>query len=122
MAFSQALEPHGAGLKHTETFLALNLNENAKSEFSRGVVACAEYVLHGLSQTPLGRQAVLNLSLQPFFENVKNLDECKSLDVLTADDIRDELERQRIAAGRPLVQWPNSTFHHLHRPQPDTND
>ena len=44
-----------------------------------------------------------------------------SVGVFTTDEIKAELERQRIAAGRPPVQWPNSTFHGPHRPQPDTS-
>lgn len=52
--------------------LPVGVRLNRKSEFEQGVLAMALEVYYLASQTTEGRQAILDLGLEPFFENVKS--------------------------------------------------
>lgn len=63
---------NGATLTSPESLLPLNVELNTDSEFSRGVLSCVMHIYHALSQTAQGRQTILDLGYQPFFEDVKS--------------------------------------------------
>lgn len=52
-------------------FMPISVRLNCKSEFSLGVMAALAEVYRLASQTPDGRQAILDFGLQPFFEYVE---------------------------------------------------
>lgn len=52
-------------------FLPMNIQKNSKSEYYRGVLSCLSQFYYELSQSVEGRQALLDLGLEPFFENRK---------------------------------------------------
>lgn len=71
-ALQQVAIRHHADLRRPTSLLPLNVEINCASDFSRGALACVVHVLHSLSQSPEGRQAILDLGLQPLFEKVES--------------------------------------------------
>ena len=63
---------NGADLTNVISLLPINIGHNAKSDFSRGVVAGIAHAYHMLCQTPEGRQAAFDLGFQPLLQDVKS--------------------------------------------------
>lgn len=51
--------------------LPMNIQKNSKSEYHRGVLSCLSQFYYELSQSVDGRKALLDLGLEPFFEDRK---------------------------------------------------
>lgn len=61
----------GGNLKTIRSMLPLNVALNAKTDFDKGVLACVAHVFDLVCQSPQGRQAVLDLGFQPFFQDIE---------------------------------------------------
>lgn len=72
VALQQVAIRHCADLRRPTSLLPITVDINGASDFSRGALACVLHVLHSLSQSPEGRQAVLDLGFQPLFEQVES--------------------------------------------------
>ena len=62
---------HGASLTCAASFRPMSIEMSAKSEFSRGVLASIAEVYVLAAQTSEGRQAILDLGFEPFFQHVE---------------------------------------------------
>lgn len=70
-ALQQTARSYGADLKKPQSLLPINMDLNAKTEFARGVLACAAYVYASLSDSTQGRQAIRNLGFEPLLQNIE---------------------------------------------------
>ncbi len=62
---------HDADLHKAVSLLPLEVELHSPNEYRRGVLACLSYLYVLICDTPEGRQAVLDLGLQPLFKDVE---------------------------------------------------
>jgi len=62
---------HGATLKHLSTLRPMSVERYSKNDFSKGVLATIVEVYALACNIPEGRQAVRDLGLEPFLQDIE---------------------------------------------------